>query len=163
VASQKNTNLLPSDYGDLLQIIKQHIHQNRIQAYREVNKSMIELYWNIGREIASRQERDGWGRSVVERLSRDLREEFPGVSGFSVQNLWYMRQIYMEYRDETNLQQFVGEIPWGHNLLILSKVKEMTAREYYLRMTVEMGWSRNVLLNQIKTDAYRRHKLTSMP
>lgn len=158
----KNKNILfPSDYGDLLQAIKKCIQTSRIQAYRAVNKTMIGLYWDIGREIASRQKRYGWGRSVVERLSKDLREEFPGVSGFSAQNLWYMRQLYIEYRDDPNLQQLVGEIPWGQNLLVLSKVKGSAEREYYLRMTIEMGWSRNVLLHQIRTDAYRRHKLTS--
>lgn len=72
-----------------------------------------------------------------------------------------MRQFYLEYKDYKNLQQLVGEIPWGQNLLILSKVKGLKEREYYLRMTGEMGWSRNVLLHQIQTYAYKRHKLTS--
>jgi len=161
MASQKNTSLLPSDYGELLQTIKKRIHESRFQAYRAVNKGMIELYWNIGREIAERQQHYGWGRSVVERLSKDLREEFPGSSGLSSRNLWDMLRLYIEYKDFPNLRQLAAELPWGQNLLILSKVKEITAREYYLRMTVEMGWSRNVLLHQIKTDAYRRHKLAS--
>ncbi len=159
MSSMKSNALLPSDYSDLLQSIKKRIQESRILAYRAVNKGLIELYWNIGKDIASRQERDGWGKSVVERLSRDLHEEFPGTSGFSARNLWYMRCIYAEYKDVPILQQLVAEIPWGHNLLILNKVKAMSEREYYLRMSAEMGWSRNVLLHQIKTDAYRRHKL----
>jgi len=156
----KSDHLLPSGYGDLLQTVKKRIQESRVLAYRAVNKELIQLYWSIGREIAERQAREGWGKSIVERLSHDLREEFPGTSGFSSQNLWYMRQFYSEYKDHPDLQQLVGEIPWGQNLLILSKVKDKQEREYYLRMTAEMGWSRNVLLNQIKTRAYLRHKAT---
>lgn len=160
MSAMKSDHLLPSGYGDLLQTVKKRIQESRVLAYRAVNKELIQLYWHIGREIAERQAREGWGKSIVERLSRDLREEFPGTSGFSSQNLWYMRQLYSEYKDHPNLQQLVGEIPWGQNLLILSKVKDKQEREYYLRMTAEMGWSRNVLLNQIKTMAYLRHKAT---
>ncbi len=154
-------NSLPSDYGKLLQSVKKQIQESRIRAYRTVNKELIQLYWNIGKEILERQEREGWGRSIVKRLSNDLRKEFLGTSGFSSQNLWYMRQFYSEYRDYANLQQLVGEIPWSHNLLIISRVKDMQEREYYLRMTAELGWSRNVLMNQILSEAYKRHKISS--
>lgn len=106
----KDTKLLPQGYKDFLHSIKQRIHESRTRAYYAVNRELIELYWGIGREIAERQERDGWGKSVVERLSNDLREEFPGTTGFSSQNLWYMRQLYLEYKDHQNLQQLVGEI-----------------------------------------------------
>ena len=157
----KKINSLPADYGHLLQSVKKQIQKSRIRAYRTVNKELIQLYWNIGKEISERQESEGWGKSVVKRLSNDLRMEFPGTSGFSSQNLWYMRQFYSEYKEFTNLQQLVGEIPWGHNLLILSKVKDSREKEYYLRMTAKMGWSRNVLLHQIETQAHKRHMLDS--
>ena len=75
-------NSLPSDYRKLLQSVKRQIQESRIRAYRTVNNELIQLYWNIGEEIATRQERDGWGKSVVERLSKDLCEEFTGTSGF---------------------------------------------------------------------------------
>ena len=100
------------------------------------------------------------GKSVVKKLSEDLRKDFPGHSGFSTQNLWFMRQIFLEYQNLPNLLQLVREIPWGQNIAIMTKIKDLNAREYYLRMTLEMGWSRNVLLHQIKIDAYSRHKLT---
>jgi predicted nuclease of restriction endonuclease-like (RecB) superfamily len=161
MSNSKKIQKLPSDYAAFLKTIKQHISESRIQAYRAVNKELIGLYWNIGREIALRQKRDGWGKSIVEKLSYDLREELPGTSGFSTQNLWYMRQFYLEYNEHPNLQQVVGEIPWGQNLIIIAKVKELSAREYYLKMTVEMGWSRNVLLHQIQTQAHKRHKLAT--
>src|SRR3989304_6103454 len=130
----KPTTTLPKDYKYFLRLIKQRIHESRIRSYHAVNRELIDLYWNIGKEIAERQEREGWGKSVVEKLSRDLRKEFLGTTGFSSQNLWYMRQIYLEYREHQNLQQLVGEIPWGQNILIISKIKSVPEREYYLRM-----------------------------
>lgn len=157
----KQVNSLPSDYRKLLQSVKKQIQESRIRAYRAVNKELIQLYWNIGKEIATRQERDGWGKSVVERLSHDLCKEFPGTSGFSARNLWDMRRLYDKYKKNPNMRQLVAEIPWGHNLLILSRIKDMEEREYYLRMTAELGWSRNVLMHQIISEAYKRHKISS--
>ena len=83
----KKIDFLPADYGNLLNSVKKQIQESRIRAYRTVNKELIQLYWNIGKEIAVRQEQDGWGKSVVEKLSRDLRREFPSTSGFSTPNL----------------------------------------------------------------------------
>ena len=154
----KPTNTLPKDYKDFLHSIKQQIHESRIRSYHAVNRELIDLNWNIGKEIAERQEREGWGKSVVERLSRDLREDFPGTTGFSTPNLWFMRQMYLEYREFPNLLQLVREIPWGQNIAIMTKIKDAAERGYYLQMTAEMGWSRNVLLHQVQTDAYSRHK-----
>lgn len=145
-----------NDYGQFLQDVKARIHNAKIQAVRAVNRELIQLYWNIGKEILERQEKFGWGKSVVERLSKDLSQEFADIRGFSTQNLWYMRQFYCEYKDYPNLQQLVGEIPWGQNLLVMSKIKEPKAREYYLRATSECGWSRSVLLHQIQSNAYER-------
>lgn len=161
MGASKSKTLLPSDYGDLLQVIKESVQENRSQAYRAVNKWMIELYWDIGQEIAYRQERDGWGKSWMDRLSKDLRHEFPGPSGFSAQNLWLMRQIYFEYREHPHLLQLVRELPWNQNIAIMTTIEDIDEREYYLRKTVEMAWSRDFLLHQIRTDAYHRHRSTS--
>jgi predicted nuclease of restriction endonuclease-like (RecB) superfamily len=152
--------LVPESYRDFLAAIKQHIHQSRVRVYHAVNRDMMDLYWNIGQEIAERQAREGWGKSIVERLSLDLRKEFPGTAGFSSQNLWFMRQLYLEYKEVPNLLQLVREIPWGQNITIMTKTKGAEEREYYLGMTGEMGWSRAILLHQIKTNAYRRHRLS---
>jgi len=100
---------LPEDYGSLLIEVKERIRAGQYQALRAVNKELIGLYWDIGRMIARRQEYEGWGKSVVKRLSDDLQQEFPGIKGFSVQNLWYMRQFYQEYHDSEKLQPLVGE------------------------------------------------------
>lgn len=150
-----------NDYTEFLNTLKTRIRSARIAAARVVNKELISLYWEIGKGVVEKQEQLGWGKAVVERLSRDLMAEFPGSAGFSPQNLWLMRQFFLEYRDNTILQQLVGEIPWGQNLLIMQRVKPAEARTYYLRATAEMGWSRNVLLNQIKAKAYERHRSTS--
>jgi predicted nuclease of restriction endonuclease-like (RecB) superfamily len=99
------------------------------------------------------------GITVVERLSADLRREFPGVSGFSVQNLWYMRQFYQEYRAAEKLQPLVGEIGWAHNLVIIGRCKDPLEREFYIRMTRKFGWSKNVLIHQIENQGYEKAML----
>jgi predicted nuclease of restriction endonuclease-like (RecB) superfamily len=91
---------------------------------------------------------------VVERLAQDLRLEYPDVTGFSPQNLWLMRQFYTEFEGSPILQQLAGELPWGHNIIIMQRVKDKAARLYYLDAAGRFGWTRNVLLNQIKADAY---------
>ena len=146
-------------YAEFLDKIKSRIRDARITAARVVIRELVALYWTIGKEIVERQEKLGWGNAVVERLARDLMGEFPGTKGFSTQNLRYMRQFVMEYREDAILQRLAGEIPWFSNVTIFSKVKERDAREYYLRATAEMGWSRNVLLHQIKAGAYERQRL----
>lgn len=148
-------------YVEFLNSIKSRVRSARISAARVVNKEMISLYWEIGKNIVEKQEQLGWGKAVVERLSRDLMSEFPGTSGFSARNLWNMKRFYEEYKGDQILQQLVAEIPWGQNLLIMEKVSDSSARRYYLHATAQMGWSRNVLLNQIKAKAYERHTLTS--
>jgi predicted nuclease of restriction endonuclease-like (RecB) superfamily len=154
------SNPTSTDYAEFLRSIKQRIQTGRAQAYRAVNRELIDLYWSIGQEIVERQERHGWGKSVVEQLSLDLRREIPDQRGFSAQNLWFMRQLFVEYRGRPVLLQLVREIPWGQNISIMTKVKAPTAREYYLRATAQLGWSRNVLSLQIEAQAYERQVLT---
>lgn len=117
---------------------------------------MIQLYWEIGKGIVVRQEKYGWGRNIVEKLADDLRKEFSGQNGFSTQNLWYMRQFFLTYKDNPNLQRFVGELPWGQNLVILAKAKNLSEKEFYLRETIRQGWTRDVLVHQIESHAHRR-------
>ena len=137
--------IVTSGYAEFLHSIKSRIQGARIVAARAVSKELISLYWSIGKDIVEKQKQLGWGKSVVEQLSKDLKDEFPGTDGFSARNLWDMRRFYEEYQIDTNLRQLVAEIPWGHNLLVLNMVKDQKAREYYLKASAEMGWSRNVL------------------
>ena len=121
---------MPSTYASAFAEIKERIRKAQHAALRTVNKQLVGLYWDIGRIIVQRQTAEGWGQSVVETLAGDLQNEFPGVSGFSVQNLWYMRQFYAEYHDSEKLQPMVGEIAWSHNLIIMSRCKDSLEREF---------------------------------
>ena len=91
------------DYAALLSTIKKRISESRVRAARAACKELIDLYWYIGMQIAERQESEGWGKSVVEKLSQDLRAEYPGTQGYSATNLWQMRRFFITYREHTNL------------------------------------------------------------
>jgi predicted nuclease of restriction endonuclease-like (RecB) superfamily len=148
------------DYQAFFQSIKNRVSTARINFSRQANREANALYWFIGKAIVDNQKKQGWGKAVVATLSRDLKRYFPDIKfGFSPQNLWYMRQIYLEYKKLPNLQRLIGEIGWGSNLEIMSKVKDLAAREYYLRAVIEMGWTRNILSLQIQSQAYERQCL----
>ena len=149
------SELIPQNYSQVVEAIKKHIEQTQYKSLYLVNKQMIKMYWQIG-SLLSEQSKMGWGRSVVESLSRDIRSEHPGIKGFSTGNLWYMKQFYEIYNEFPNLQQLVGEIPWGQNLLIMAKVKDVLAKEYYLTKCKENGWSRAVLEEEIKFDSFNK-------
>ena len=135
------------EYQDLLRQIKQRVNKAQYEALKAVNKELISLYWDIGRMIVEQQGRQGWGKSVVENLAKDLRLEFPGTQGFSSQNLWYMRQFYLEYGKNTKLQPLVGEISWTKHLIIMGRCKDALEREFYIRMASKFGWTKNVLVH----------------
>jgi predicted nuclease of restriction endonuclease-like (RecB) superfamily len=147
---------LPKHYPDLLIEIKERIRVSQYAALKAVNKELIRLYWDIGKLIAKRQKSEGWGKSVVMRLAVDLQQEFPGIKGFSVQNLWYMRQFYLEYCGKEKLQPLVGEISWSKNLIIMARCKDPLEREFYIRMARKFGWSKNVLIHQIENQSYEK-------
>jgi predicted nuclease of restriction endonuclease-like (RecB) superfamily len=150
---------LPDDYIDLLIEVKERIHSAQYAALKAVNKELVGLYWDIGKMIAERQKVEGWGKSVVQQLASDLRAEFQGVRGFSVQNLWYMRQFYLEYHADAKLQPLVGEISWAKNLVVMARCKVPLEREFYIRMTRKFGWSKNVLIHQIENQSYEKSLL----
>jgi predicted nuclease of restriction endonuclease-like (RecB) superfamily len=144
------------DYKNLLTEVKQRIRSAQYEALKAVNHQLIALYWDIGKLIVSRQEGATWGKSVVEQLAKDLQAEFPGISGFSVRNIWNMRSFYLAYYQDEKLQPMVAEIGWTHNLVILEKCKDALEREFYLRMTRRFGWTKNVLIHQIENQAYEK-------
>ncbi len=121
-----------------------------------MNRELVELYWDIGRMIAERQRTEAWGRSVVAQLAEDLREELSGGRGFSASNLWRMRVFYLAYRQNAKLAPLVREIGWSHNLAILERCSDDLEREFYLRMTRRMGWTRRVLVHQIENQTYEK-------
>ena len=149
-----NTMISEKRYSTFVDAVKARIVSARISAARAISRELIGLYWDIGKMIVEKQEELGWGKAVVETLAQDLQKEFPSVSGFSPQNLWFMRQLYSEYRCDENLQQFVREIPWGQNMVIMSRVKSHKEREFYIQKTIEFGWTRDVLIHQIEAGAH---------
>ena len=144
------------DYKHLLKEVLITIEKAKIKVASQWNKSAIDLYFNIGKLIVTRQEKYGWGKSVVERLSVDLKKQLHTSLGYSPQNLWYMRQFYNEYKDEPNLLAIAKKVPWGQNIQIMSKIKDKEKRNFYLDSTNKFGWSKNVLVFQIKEKAYER-------
>jgi len=150
---------VPKGYTAFLVGVKARIQSAQYAALRAVSKELVGLYWDIGRLIVERQGSQGWGRGVVEALAGDLCRAFPGIGGFSAQNLWYMRQFYQEYSAAPKLQPLVGEIGWSHNLIVLSRCKDAQEREFYLRATRKFGWSKNVLIHQIDNQSYQKSLL----
>jgi len=101
-----------TDFTNFVKDIKQKILSSQYEALKAVNKELINLYWDIGKNIVLKQEAFGWGKSVVKNLSDELRKEFVGIKGFSVQNLWNMRLFYLEYYQNEKLQSLTREIGW---------------------------------------------------
>jgi predicted nuclease of restriction endonuclease-like (RecB) superfamily len=177
----KPSAALPVGYANLLAGLKARVRAAQLRAAVSVNRELILLYWDIGGIIVESQKTKGYGKQVVERLADDLQKEFPGVAGFSPQNVWYMRSFYLAWTKEvqklqqpvgestskilpqlvgelagSNMPQPVAEIPWGHNLVLLAKLKTPLIRLWYARKAIEHGWSRAVLTHHIETQLHKR-------
>ncbi len=124
MSSITNSISQPSEYLHFRDDIMRRIRSAQYEAMRAVNKEMISLYWEIGKQITECQKKLGWGKSVVENLSRDIQEEFPGIQGFSARNMWDMARFYAEYQPNEILQPLVGEISWSKHIIILTKCKD---------------------------------------
>jgi len=189
VAALQSTGL-PADYPLFLESLKSRVQQSQTKAMLSVNRELLQLYWDIGRLIVERQEREGWGKSVVDRLAYDIQMAFPGMGGFSPANVWRMRAFFLAYRqsdailaqpmrelatgekpsnsEDMKLAQAVrvlpapvlphatAEIPWGHNITLIEKVKDPVQRLWYAAKALEHGWSRAVLTVQIESGLYQR-------
>lgn len=136
---------LPADYADWLRALKERIHTAQQRATLAVNRELVLLYWQIGRDILARQSEQGWGAKVIDRLAHDLRTAFPEMKGFSRSNLLYMRSFAEAWTEVQIVQQAVGQLPWGHNLVLLSRLKDPVLRLSYAQRALEHGWSRNTL------------------
>ena len=152
----KGKQLISADYAALLAEVKERVRSAQYAALKAVNQELVALYWDIGRLIEERQRGRTWGKSIVTNLAGDLQQEFPGIQGFSTQNLWYMRQFYRAYHGHEKLQPLVGEISWAKHLAILGKCKDPLEREFYIRMTKKFGWTKNVLIHQIENQSYEK-------
>lgn len=148
--------IVQANYTVFLGEIKARIRRAQYDALKAVNKELIALYWDIGKMIVERQEKEGWGKSIVENLAADLQKEFPGVQGYSRDNLWRMRKFYLQYRDNQKLAPMVQEIGWTHNIYILERCSDDLEREFYIRMTRKFGWTKNVLIHQIENKTFEK-------
>ncbi len=161
---------LPTDYSEVLADLKTKIAMTQRRAVLAASRELIGLYFYVGATIAARQAKAGWGQAVVARLADDLREAFPTLEGFSPRNLWRMRAFFVAWSPSNailpqavaevaapkNLPQAVADLPWGHNALLIEKVKSRETRLWYAEQTSQHGWSRAALTLQIEKKAHAR-------
>lgn len=146
----------PQGYSAWLADLKIRIHKAQQKASLAVNRELVGLYWHLGRDILERQAAQGWGAKVIERLAHDLKAAFPAMKGFSRANLMYMRAFAEAWPEEAIVQQAVGQLPWGHNLLLLTKLKKPQERLAYASRASECGWSRSTLQMHIESRLLER-------
>lgn len=153
----KDSSLLPSDYRAWLDDVKITIRSTQIKAAFSVNEKMIQLYWYLGKMMEEKIQESHWGEGIIKRIASDLKTEFPHLSGFSRSNLFCMRQFYCFYcHADIKVQQLVGQIPWGHNILIFRKLKTVDNAVFYLHTTIQNNWSRSILDIQLDTKLHER-------
>jgi predicted nuclease of restriction endonuclease-like (RecB) superfamily len=143
-------------YEGFVEAIKERIRTAQIKAALAANAQLVLHYWEIGRDILVSQKREGWGAKVIDRLASDLQREFPKLSGYSARNLKYMRAFAEAWPDREIVQQLAAQIPWGQNCVLLDRVKDAATRAFYIRKTVEHGWSRSLLIHQLDTNLHTR-------
>lgn len=153
---EHSNQVIPKEYPLFLLEIKQKILSSQVKAALSVNRELINLYWEIGSKIHLKQKDEGWGAKTVENLAKDLKSTFPEMKGFSLTNIKYMVQFAKEYPEFVISQQVVGQIPWGHNILLLQKLTSPEERLWYANKTIENGWSRNILLHWLDSNLYKR-------
>lgn len=147
---------LPEDYSNWLANLKHRIHSERLRIVITSNVAMILLYWDIGQRILEKQKTQGWGAKIIDRLSFDLREQFPEMKGFSPRNLKYMRAFAAAWPNSEIVQRHVAQLSWRHNITLLHKLKTPEDRLWYAAKACEYGWSYNILEMQIETQAHLR-------
>lgn len=149
-----------NNYRSTLKEIITTIKKSRYQMLKKVNKETVQLYWSIGKTVSIKTNQHRWGKSIVEKLAKDLQSEFPGVRGFSARNIWNMKKFYETYAQNRKLQPLVAEIGWVHNCLIIEKCKDEKKRLFYLQQTKEKGWSKNDLIEKINSHYYENKLLS---
>jgi predicted nuclease of restriction endonuclease-like (RecB) superfamily len=147
---------MPEGYGTFIAKLKEQITQERIKTIQSANSAMILLYWHIGNSILIQQQKEGWGTKVIDRMSVDLKEAFPDMSGFSPRNLKYMRKFAEAWTDIQLVQRTVALIPWRSNITLLDKLTDVNTRLWYAQKTVENGFGKDMLVFQIESQLHKR-------
>lgn len=160
-SSIKKEETSPVEYSKFIKSLKDKIRSAQIKAAVAVNSELVKLYWEIGKEIVEKQEHEGWGSKALEKVAKDLQNEFPGIEGFSRANIFRMKAFFIAYEKVAQaVRQLeslpIFDIPWGHNILLVQKLKNNDERLWYASKTIEHGWSRSMLTVWIENDLYRR-------
>ncbi|HEU64476.1 MAG: hypothetical protein KR126chlam4_00174 [Candidatus Anoxychlamydiales bacterium] len=149
-------SLLSKEYKNLFKEIKAKVLSSQLKASIAVNSELIKLYWEIGNAVCRRQQKEGWGSKIIEKLAKDLKLTFPDMKGFSLRNIQFMVQFAKKYLQIEIVKQLVSQIPWGHNILIMQRLSNNKERFWYIKQTIENGWSRSILENWIDSNLYLR-------
>lgn len=151
-----NLSEMSEAYLKFIEEVKSEIQKQRISVVLNANSSMICLYWNIGRAILKKQEEEGWGAKIIDRMAKDLKDAFPEMSGFSPRNIKYMRKFAESWPDFEIVQRVVAQIPWRTNISLMDKLKDEESRIWYAYKVIENGWSKTILDMQIETRLMER-------
>ncbi|OBG13671.1 hypothetical protein A5765_12215 [Mycolicibacterium celeriflavum] len=141
--------VVPAWYPELLDAVVGRVQTGRQRAVAAANQELVATYWAVGNEILARQDAEGWGARVIDRLSADLRERFPDAKGFSPRNLKYMRAFAAAWPEGLIVQAGLAQLPWYHHIALLDKLDSSDLRLWYAEAAIEDGWSRNVLVHHI--------------
>ena len=153
------------EYATTLAELKKQIQKCQLRAIIAANKELVRLYWTVGKIIVERQENSGWGSKFIDKLAKDLQNEFPGIEGFSRRNVFRMRAFYLEYKlvppavaqfNELKHLGVLAQIPWSHNIVLMEKLDSIEERIWYANKTLEHGWGRNALSSWISSELYKR-------
>ena len=154
-----------TNYIDILNQIKNRIKTAQSKAILSVNSEMILLYFDIGKTISEVQKEKGHGANIIPQLSKDIKNEIPEIKGFSERNIGRMVSFYKSYSNTNlpqavanfeNLLSYITQIPWGHNVLLIEKIKDVDLRLWYIEQIIKNGWSRNTLVSMIKNELHKR-------
>lgn len=146
-----NLSEMSDNYLQFIEEIKNEIRRQRVAIVLNANSSMICLYWNIGKAILEKQENEGWGAKIIDRMAKDLKDAFPDMSGFSPRNIKYMRKFAECWPDFEIVQRVVAQLPWRTNIKLLDKLNNVESRIWYAHKTIENGWSSTILELQIQS------------
>lgn len=149
-------NIADASYQAFLINLKERVYASRYKAALSVNKELILMYHHIGNQILESQSIRGWGAKIIDQLSKDLKSEFPEMTGFSTRNLKYMRKFAQEYPDPEFVQEVLAQLTWYHNITLLDKIPDKQTRLFYIKKAIEHGWSRNIMVMQIETALHNR-------
>ncbi len=145
--------MIEQEFKEVINSIKEEIKTTQTKTMLEVNKNLVMLYFRLGKII---DDNSKYGNKFIEQIEIELKLDFPSIKGFSIRNLKYMKKFYNEYKDNEKMQQLVAQLPWGHNILLIEKIKDSSIRKIYAEKTLENGWSRNVLSLQIESNYHLR-------